>query len=229
MKEKLQSLNIIATVFIIIMLVFICYKLVTQKEAAEEGLILYNYSEDKSNTAENEPLQEERKEENTPKIFRLYISGAVQSPGVYEIEEGKRIVDLIVLSGGALEDANLDNINLAAYVEDAKHVKIPLKTAETEEKKEETSEDETWYQGNETSEKETVKKETTAQNNGPVNINNASLKELTSLPGIGNVIGQNIINYREAKGPFKSIEEIKNVSRIGNALFNNIKDKITVE
>ena len=222
MKEKLQSLNIIATVFIIIMLVFICYKLVTQKEAASEGLILYNYSEEDNKPVDKVPLEEATKEEeNVPQTFRLYITGAVKSPGVYEIEEGKRIVDLIELAGGALENANLGNINLAAYVEDAKHVKIPVKT---EEGAEEIPRDETWYQGEEVSEKDAP-----VPNNGLININDASLKELTALPGIGNVIGQNIINYRQAKGPFKSIEEIKNVSRIGSSVFDEIKDKITVE
>ena len=136
-----------------------------------------------------------------PKTYIAHITGAVISPGVYEIEEGSRVNDLIELAGGLHEDADINRANLAAYVNDAQHIHIPF-----------------------------VNDESTYDNpvNPIININTATKEMLETLPGVGPVLAQSIINYREAHGMFSSIEDIRNVPRIGEALFEGIRGLITV-
>lgn len=226
MREKLQDFSIIATFAIFIMSIFICFKLITLTDTYESEIIGYREPEISSVAfiaEESAAKVNNEHEEIKETMVRVYISGEVKNPGVYEIEESKRMVDLIELAGGATEDANIEGLNLAAFVQDGKHVKVPKMGEEIE--------------AEETEEEQEAKAQSSSASNGtdkpvysgPVNINTADSGRLTSLPGIGPAIAQNIIDYRNANGGFKSIEEIKKVNRIGDATFNQIKDKITVE
>jgi competence protein ComEA len=141
-----------------------------------------------------------------PDIILAYITGEVKRPGVYELKEGDRIKDIVDLAGGFTEEADTINVNLAQrlYDEDQVHIaKIgeipPLGEIINNNK-----------------------------NSELININTATISELTSLPGIGNVKAQNIINYRETFGKFKSIEEINNVTGVGEKTFEALKDLICV-
>jgi competence protein ComEA len=143
-----------------------------------------------------------------PKEIKVYVTGLVKSPGVYTMKDGDRIDDAIKLAGGALEGADLSNINLAEKVKDEQMIKIPK-----------VGED-----NSSTGEIGDVKKA-----DGKININKATKEELDTLPGIGEVTAQRIIDFREQHGNFQKIEDIMNVSRIGPKLFEQIKDKITVD
>ncbi|MDN5316044.1 MAG: competence protein ComEA [Thermoanaerobacterium sp.] len=143
-----------------------------------------------------------------PKEIKVYVTGFVKSPGVYTMKDGDRIDDAIKLAGGALEGADLSNINLAEKVKDEQMIKIP-KVGEDSSS--------TGVIGD-------VKKA-----DGKININKATKEELDTLPGIGEVTAQRIIDFREQHGNFQKIEDIMNVSRIGPKLFEQIKDKITVD
>ncbi len=132
----------------------------------------------------------------------VYISGEVNSPDVYTLPNGSRVVDLVELAGGVTDNANVNDINLSKKIKDEDHIHIPA-VGET------TS--------------------TTSSNNGyPININTATKEQLKTLPNIGDVTADNIIKYREENNGFKNIEEIKNVSRIGDTMFQNLKDYIIV-
>lgn len=161
-----------------------------------------------SNTSNHEEIKE------TSKI-KVYVTGEVNSPGVIELEEGSRIEDAIQGAGGIKAEANLKQINLAYEVEDGEKIYIPNLSEETEEAEEtKTSE------GNQVS---------TSNSNGKVNINKASETELTAVPGIGASTAQKIITYRDENGKFKTIEDIKNVSGIGDSKYNSMKDFICVK
>lgn len=136
----------------------------------------------------------------------IHIVGAVKNPGVYTLLEGDRVKDAIEIAGGALIDANLDGLNLAQKLQDEDKLYVP-REGETEE--------------------ETING-IISQDDGKVNINKAGLEELKTLPGIGPVMAQNIIDYRENNGPFKKLEDIKNVSGIGEKKFEQIRDKISI-
>ncbi|EIW01469.1 helix-hairpin-helix domain-containing protein [Thermoanaerobacter siderophilus] len=161
--------------------------------------------------ASNESVPVERiveSEENKekPLEIKVYVTGLVKNPGVYTMKEGERIIDAINKAGGPLEEADLTNINLAQKVKDEQMIIVP--------KKGETN---------------NISPTSTIQKNEKININTATKEELQTLPGIGPVTAERIIEFRENKGSFKKIEDIMNVPRIGPKMFEQIKDKITVD
>lgn len=148
----------------------------------------------------------------------VHVAGEVAAPGVYSLPAGSRVQDAIGAAGGSLPDAGLDNLNLATLLEDGQRLWVPSAVP--------TPEPET--SGGERS--QTVELPTgTPSSQNPININTASAAELESLPKIGPVIAQAIIDYRQANGPFSAIEEIIEVKGIGPAIFEAIKELITVE
>lgn len=154
-------------------------------------------------------------EETSEQAVTLYvdISGAVKKPGVYELEDVTRLYELIELAGGLESYADIDSINQAEFVEDGQKIFIPSKEEEASEDANATAQS---RQGNET-----------MSLDGKINLNIASKDELKSLSGIGDVIADRIIEYRNTNR-FKSIEEIKNVKGIGNSIFEKIKENIKV-
>lgn len=156
-----------------------------------------------------EPLIETPAEQVT--FYKVYITGAVKNPDVYQVEEGSIVKDLLDKAGGATEDADLIACNLAYRVHDGEKIVIPFKNAQNQ---------------------STTPSANTSMSDGSsqtkININTATLEQLMSLPGIGEVKGKAIIDYRNKNGEFKSIEEITRVSGIGTKTFEQIKDLITV-
>lgn len=145
---------------------------------------------------------------NSEKYY-VDISGEVKNPGVYQVKKRTRLVDLIEKAGGLTQKANLDAINQASFVEDGSKIIIPSKDGSSE------------------SSGETGETSSGITATGKVNINQASQDELMTLPGVGAVIAQRIIEYRSANR-FGSIEDIKNVKGIGDATYEKLKDLIAV-
>ena len=145
------------------------------------------------------------------KEFYVDISGEVKKPGVYKVKKKTRLVFLIDKAGGLTGKADLDAINQASYVEDGAKIIIPKKG-------ENKNSDEAGADASETS---------VGYTSGKININQASAEELTSIPGVGTVIAQRIVEYRNG-ARFNSIEDIKNVKGIGDATFEKMKGSITV-
>lgn len=143
-------------------------------------------------------------------VIMADIKGAVNIPGVYMMEEGDRIIDLVEKAGGLLNDAESNAVNFAQKVEDQMVVYIPKIGEENIQIP------------------ETPVSEAQEQEVGKININEADEAVLMSLSGIGPSKAASIIQHREEKGFFKTIDEIKNVSGIGESTFNNLKDSITV-
>ena len=152
---------------------------------------------------ENIQQKEETKDEENEEIT-IHIIGEVKYPGIVILKSGQRIVDAIEAAGGETEEADLNKLNLAQLLNDGDKIYVPNKADEIEDYKDTTGKSST------------------------VNLNTATLEELTSLPGIGESTAQKIIDYRKQNGKFKVIEDLKNVSGIGESKFDNIKDKITV-
>ena len=146
---------------------------------------------------------------STPAPLRIYVSGAVHQPDVYVLPPRSLVKDALEAAGGATDDADLSQINLAVELSDQQQVHVP-RMGETN--KPSTSSD----TGN------------PAVPVGPVNINRATVEELDTLPGIGPAIAQRIVDYREAFGDFATIEDLKKVNGIGPATFEKLKDQITV-
>lgn len=149
--------------------------------------------------------------------IKVYVTGEVNSPGVITLEEGARVQDAIEGAGGITANANLREINLAYEVEDGEKIYIPNQAealAETEENASVSAE---------------TTESSSSNSKGKVNINKATASELTAVPGIGESTAQKIVTYREQNGKFKTIEDIKNISGIGDSKFESMKDHISVK
>ncbi len=142
--------------------------------------------------------KETEKSDSNVYIF-VDIDGAVHNPGVYQLKRGDRVNDAINMAGGLIDDAYTKNLNKARILVDGEKIYIMTKN-EIE--------------------------STTEFNTNLININTASVNDLMSLPGIGEVYANRIIDYRYNK-PFGSIEEIKNIEGIGDKTFDKIKALIT--
>ena len=151
----------------------------------------------------------------TPEPIQVHVAGAVVRPGLYDLPEGSRVMDAIEAAGGFVAEADKNGINLAARLEDAQLLDVPFVSG---------------YVAEEEQGFVVISEGTPSPLAGEelVNINTASLEELDTLPGIGPTTAQKIIDYREANGAFARIEDIVNVSGIGSATFEDIKDLITV-
>jgi len=149
-------------------------------------------------------------EENTSKI-KVFVSGEIRNSGVYELEKGNRVIDLIEKAGGIKESGDIQSINPARVLKDGESITIESKTPISI--------------SNETD--KMVIADRSFQSN-KININKASLEDLKKLSGIGDVKGQAIIDYREENGPFTDIEELKEVSGIGEKTFEKIRDQISI-
>ena len=137
-------------------------------------------------------------EENT---VIVYVTGAIQSPGLYMVPSRSTTGDVIKEAGGALPYGDVESINLAENVQSGQHIHIRFN-----------------FHGNPES----------LLRNQKVNINTATVKELDSLPGIGPTMAKRIDEYRQSKGAFTSIEDIKHVKGISDGVFKKLRDKITI-
>ncbi len=162
-------------------------------------------------TNTNEIIASSNNEEKT--IIKVHIDGQIKNRGVVELEEGSRLVDAIEKSGGLTEEADTSNINLADILQDGEKVYI--------------------YSKQEVEELKSIGKlneeiDNTTKKDNKININTATQAELEEITGIGPSLAQKIIEYRESNGKFKDIEELKNVSGIGDKKFESMKSQITI-
>lgn len=155
------------------------------------------------------PLEFEEFEEVKGPVI-VDVKGAVSTPGLYETKEGDRVLDAIALAGGLLEIADEKQINLAQKVFDEMVIYVPEKG--------ESDEGFPSIMGGSAD----------GRSDGKVNINRADSSELETLPGIGPAKAQAIVDYREQQGPFKKVEDIQNVSGIGEKTFEKLEDSISV-
>ena len=204
--------------------------------------VYYENNRVSTSSAKKLMVTKNKDDENTSKTVFVDIKGAVNAPGVYELEEGKRIIDVINLAGGLSDNANTINLNLSKKLTDEMYVVVYTKNETAEYKKNNGNTNEIICASNECVCPDTNNdacisqggsKNSTSNNasdgiDGKVSINTAGLDELMKLSGIGESKANAIISYRQENGSFKTIEEIKNVSGIGDAVFEKIKDDITI-
>ncbi len=151
------------------------------------------------------------------------IKGAIQNPGVYECNNCL-VKDVIDLAGGLTKDATTKNINLSKQV--CNEMVVIINTKNELKKLEQTNSANVINNAAQITDKNSNSNNN--QTSGLININSADINTLITLNGIGEAKAQSIIDYRNANGPFKTIEDLLNVDGIGEALFAKIKDYITV-
>lgn len=193
-----------------------------------------NQTEESRENLNNENLKGEENSEknieggtNTEKqnsaTIVIHITGEVKKEGVIYLKEGARIIDAIKKAGGETKQADLSQVNLAYELQDGQKIYIPNKNEKITEYIVDNSNENLMNNQN------TNKSDSGSNGKSiTININTATLAELDNLPGIGPSTAQKIIEYREENGKFKKIEDIQNVKGIGEAKYEDIKEKITV-
>ncbi len=146
----------------------------------------------------------------------VHITGSIAEEGIVKLKEGDRIADAIEKAGGVTADANIKNVNLAYKLKDGQKIYIPSNIDDSENIAIVSSKGEGVISDN-------------GKKGDKVNINEATQTELETLPGIGPSMAAKILEYREKNGEFNSIEDIKNVTGIGNSKYETIKDNICVD
>ena len=167
--------------------------------------------------AVTEEVEDKTEEEITEDpVMKVDIKGAVSNEGVYTAADGDRIEDIVRKAGGLTDDANPESINLAQRVEDQMVIHV---MRNGEEAKMELIEPQI------TGAAGTAPTEAKGQK---ININSASEEELQNITGIGPSKASAIIQYREEQGPFSSVEDLMNISGIGEKTFEKMKDQVTI-
>lgn len=203
--------------FVILLVLSLVYKYILNNQAS--GMVIKNTQE--VTTVTEEEQQEQKPEE--AQTCRIYICGAVSSPGVFTVPCGSILNDVVELAGGLTEDAPSDRLNLVYELNENISIYIPTR-AELEEGI--TTDpliirtDYVW--GNEQEQQQDQNR-----NSNSININTATREQLMTLPGIGEATADAIISYRE-EHEFTTTEELMNVQGIGESKYNRIKDMICV-
>lgn len=179
--------------------------IVSQSDIREKESI----SDDIYNEKDKQDKENIKIENTNKKTITVFISGEVKNPGVVTIDSEKRLSDAVNELGGTTENADLNKVNLATKLKDESHYIIPKIGDNLESFNNETSEND--------------------NKNNLININDATIQELDTLPGVGEATANKIVNYREEKGKFNSIEEIKNVNGIGDKKYEELKNLISIE
>lgn len=167
-------------------------------------------TEEQGNTTSVDSTKDQESLNTEDKIIYVHVCGCVKSPGLYEFAAGIRAGNAVERAGGFTKKADPSAVNLASVLEDGMQLYVPSK----EEKA--------------SSGGVPVEGEENVQEEAPVNINTAGAEELMTLSGIGESRAEAILLYREENGAFSSIDDIKNVSGIGEGIFERIKNMITV-
>lgn len=191
------------------------------------GFGIYYYINSKSQSNNEIIIADEVKKTTTvitttKSGFYVDVKGAIAKPGVYFFSEGDKVIDAINIAGGLTKNATTSNINLSQKLKSEMVVYVftkyeIMKTTTT-----------TQVCKCETFKVESSLDKENESTNDKININTADVTKLMTLSGIGEAKAKAIIAYRDSNGLFKTIEDIKNVSGIGDNLYNQIKDNITV-
>lgn len=172
------------------------------------------YKEDGDQKIMDEKEDKETNHVQEEKIIMVDVCGEVFQPGVVSLKDGARVIDAVKAAGGLMDTADRRQINLARIVTDGEQIYIPKIGENMTE------------QGNKNINHDIAM---SVQNKGKININTASVAELESLNGIGKVLAERIVQYRQENGNFKEIKDIMKVSGIGEKKYEGIKDSITTQ
>lgn len=204
---------------------------------------IYNFLKRDKKVKKTSPIENSLKKKETTKVtdkeqtYKVDIKGEINNPGIYTLKENSRVIDVIEMAGGLTENANTSVINLSKKISDEMVIIIYSNTQVQDFEKTKEMEKVTQEKCNQPDEN-SLKNDACITNTNPgnesspisdkISINTATKEELMTLPGIGESKANDIISYREKSGPFESIEDIMKVSGIGENIYAQIKENITV-
>ncbi|MEZ0536146.1 helix-hairpin-helix domain-containing protein [Caldicellulosiruptoraceae bacterium PP1] len=204
MNFSLREKIFIVVIVISLIFNFVELNYIFKTNSDIEKINIESIEDNKMNIDEN---NENRSLPNQSQKIYVYVTGNVKKPGVYILKNGDRVFTALELAGGTLKDSDLTKINMAQKLVDEQKIYVPKINEKIDENN-------------------VIVDNNIENDNGKININTASKSDFEKLPGIGPAIAQKIIDYREKVGRFKSIDDIKNVSGIGEKKYDAIKDYI---
>ena len=216
----LVLLLVVASIFI--------YKNFDSKDKEDENIVL---------NTKKDVKKDEEEEKTSDVYYQVDIKGEVINPGIYTVKEGSRVIDVIRLAGDLTEVADTSVLNLSKKVKDEMVIIVysfDEVASFTETKEQEEIEQEACKNQNGIENDACIEDSTDDTSSGSVvisgkiSLNTATIDELMMLPGIGEAKAEAIIKYREEVGAFQNIEELKEVNGIGDAIFDQIKESITI-
>lgn len=201
MKRKIN----ICFILLILLISVVTFCSCSKKSYLDKDSSVNTTSDDKtvSNNKDKSTNSTKDKSSNSSGKCFVQVVGAVNKPGVYELESDSRIFQAILMAGGLREDADESSLNQAQKISDG--MKLEIKTKD-----------------------EVQSSAQNSPNDGKVDINTADASTLMTLPGIGESKANSIIKYRESKGRFNSCEDLKNITGIKDGVYNKIADSIKV-
>ena len=232
LKNNKKIIIILMAIIFILGILAVIFLSNKKDDSLEIGSFNLNNQENVSSEGMNEEMSknvEKSQKENEDTIY-IHIIGEVKNQGIITLKSGQRIIDAIEKAGGVTEQADLSKVNLAFILSDGQKVKIP--------------------NVNDKEENEIYVTDSSGNNviiNGgigvsignvgtydgvggrKVNINTANQTELETLNGVGPSLAAKIIDYRNKNGKFKNIEDLKNVSGIGDTKFEGIRNQVVVK
>lgn len=221
MLENLtKKQKIIFAIIIILMACVIIYYIYSTLNNVDYNHEIENSNNNLEITSDLESVSIEENVTETQEIL-VHISGCVKENKVVSLPDGSRVNDAIEAAGGLTKDADLTNVNLAYILEDGEKIYIPKKGEEISSINNSSI--------SSTFSSTSSSNATSSTKNSKININKATQAELEIIPGIGPSTALKIINYRNENGKFKSIEDVKNISGIGDSKYEKMKDYITIK
>ena len=207
-RKNVTKEKIIITVVILVISI-IGLKLFLSKNAAKVSQV-----EEVVLTDTTDLIAETEKENNDAVKMYVDIKGAVKLPGMYEVTSDMRVLNVIDMAGGLKETADDSQVNFSQRIEDQMVIYIPIEGEELSE---------TVIAGTNSNTANISKDE-----DGKINLNQATKEELMTLSGVGEKKAEKIIEYREENGSFKTIEDLKNVNGFGEKSFESLEKYISI-
>ncbi|WHY90590.1 helix-hairpin-helix domain-containing protein [Neobacillus cucumis] len=216
MKDWFTEHKLFVVIAVLIAIGGIYYFFIYQENPASVTAPQLNSMESElqgENTAKQseEPAKEEQKAE----AIMVDVKGQIKHPGVYPATTGERVIDLIERAGGLANKADESQVNFAEHVQDEMVIYIPAKGETDSPPAALAGGGQTGSTGG-------------ALSNTKVDLNKSDATQLQTLPGIGLAKAAAILEYRETSGGFKTVEDLKNISGIGDKTFEKLKDLVEV-
>lgn len=219
-NNKTAIRYIIVCLTILILGTIYCISVLAKKD--KEAVEYYSYQTEYEETSVSKNDLEKNSESdnknfssntNPNSTIYVYVCGCVNNPNVYPCKEGTRVYEVIDMAGGLTDEAYVQALNLADIVQDKDKIYVPNMES---------------FQNQENLSSDNIDMENSSQQSTLININTATLSELTTLSGIGEARAKDIIEYRTQHGKFHSKEDIMKINGIKEAAYLKIKDYITV-
>lgn len=230
--NKKQKIILGVIIAIIVSAVFYYVYVIKDKESNSISTIdeIISVNNNSTNDVENIDTNNEYTEESfSDEIIMIHVAGSVNKEGIYELKANSRVADAIDKAGGLKENAYIDKINLAYILEDGMKIYIPnINEKDSYNMMSNDYTDNYITKGNKINSNSSADISKNKTDTKKININIATQTELETLPGIGTSTALKIINYRNEQGKFTKVEDIKNVSGIGDSKYNQIKDLICI-